>query len=146
VNTVLLYFISGESFYSGAALLLAVLVLSLFTRYTKLARLKNLITWFALILIIMAAPPFGWVFIGIFLAAFAIWYFFCNSVVHRKNVQTFSALILVALISSGIFMEYPRRALPRVTGPVGNHLVVIGDSISAGLTSQIAPLAAGNAA
>ena len=36
-------------------------------------------------------------------------------------------------------MEYPRRALPRVTGPVGNHLVVIGDSISAGITSQIPP-------
>jgi len=139
VNPVLLYFISGESLYSGAALLLAVLALSLFTAQKKLARLRNLAAWLALILIVMAAPPFSWVFVAMFCAAFAMWYFCCNSVVPKKNARTLSTLILVAVIVSGIFMEYPQRVLPRVTGPVSNHLVVIGDSLSAGLTSQVAP-------
>jgi len=139
VNPVLLYFISGESLYSGATLLLTTLTLSLFTTQKKLVRLRNLAAWLALILIVMAAPPFSWVVIAIFFAAFAIWYLSCNSFVPNKAVRILSTLIVGMAVLCGVVLEYSHRRLPDIGGVVDNHLVVIGDSISAGLTSQVVP-------
>jgi acyl-CoA thioesterase-1 len=139
VNPVLLYFISGESLYSGAALLLAVIAFSPFI-HRKLVRVRNLAAWLALIMIIMAAPPFSWAVAGMFLLTFMAWYVAWNSVViHGRKLRIASALILGLLIIHGVVLEYPHRLLPRIEGAASDHLVVIGDSISAGLAPGIPP-------
>jgi acyl-CoA thioesterase-1 len=138
VNPVLLYFISGESLYSGAALLLCVLILSLLRKQEPFVRIRNLIAWLALILIVMAAPPFSWVLIAVFFAAFVAWYFSCNTAASREILQVVATLALGAVVFYGIALEYPHRRLPIITGPVGNKLVVLGDSVSAGLDPRVA--------
>jgi acyl-CoA thioesterase I len=138
VNPVLLYFISGESLYSGGALLLMVLALSLFA-VPKSARPRNLAAWLALIMIAMAAPPLPWELIAVFFVAFTMWYACCNSSAPHRILRIGSTLSLGVLIVCGIALEYPYRGLPYITGPADNHLVVIGDSISAGLNPQVAP-------
>jgi len=77
--------------------------------------------------------------IAVFFVVFMTWYACCNSSSPHKILRIGSTLILGVLIVCGTALEYPHRQLPDITGGVGNHLVVIGDSTSAGLTSQVAP-------
>jgi len=118
--------------------LLAILPLSLFTN-RKLARFRNLAAWVAVIMMVMAAPPLSWIMIVIFFAAFILWYLSCNSFANSKTLRIVSTLILGTAVLCGVAREYSHRPLPNVAGPVGDHLVVIGDSISAGLNPQISP-------
>jgi acyl-CoA thioesterase-1 len=137
VNPVLLYFISGESLYSGAALLLVVLALSLFFT-NKFARFRNLATWVAVIMMVMAAPPVSLAAITIFLVFFAIWYFVSNSAVSNSNLRTGLTLMFGVVTLWGVALEYPHRQLPNIRHPAAPGLVVIGDSVSAGLDPRIA--------
>jgi phospholipase/lecithinase/hemolysin len=44
---------------------------------------------------------------------------------------------MATLLIFAIVLEAPHRMLPKIVGPAGDHLVVIGDSISAGLNQNI---------
>lgn len=73
MSPIALYFASGESFYLGAALLLLVIAVSPFTKRPWLLRLRNVGTWLAMAMVVMACPPFALIVDLIFLAALVLW-------------------------------------------------------------------------
>jgi lysophospholipase L1-like esterase len=139
MNPAFLYFASGESLYPGATLLVATVAIGhLNDRWMSL--LRNIAAWIGLALIIMASPPFRWLTEIAFLATFAIWYFASNSVLFARSFRIATAATLTLFLVSGIVFEFSHRQLPEILfGPVSDHLVVIGDSISAGLDRRNAP-------
>lgn len=139
MNPIFLNFASGESLYPGAALLLAAVVTG-HSNDRWMLRSRNVAAWIGLALIIMACPPFRWLIDAAFLAMFALWYVALNSVLFPKAFRIAAAVTLILFLVSGIVFEFSHRRLPEILfGPVSDHLVVIGDSISAGLGGRAAP-------
>ena len=139
MNPVFLYLASGESLYLGAALLLAAVAIG-HLNDRRMLRSRNVAAWTGLALIIMACPPFRWLIYATFLAMFALWYFASNSVVFPKAFRIATAVTLILFLVCGIVFEFSHRQLPEILfGPVSDHLVVIGDSISAGLDRRAGP-------
>ncbi len=132
MNPVFLYFASGESLYPGAVLLLATIALGQ-PNHSRIFRLRNVAAWIALALIVMASPPFGWPIEAVFFATFAIWYFASNAIASPRSFRIATASTLVLLLLLGAVSELSHRRIPTVAGPLNDRLVVIGDSISAGL-------------
>jgi acyl-CoA thioesterase-1 len=136
MNPVALYFASGESFYSGVALLVLTVAASPFLQSQWLLRVRNGIAWVSLAMIVMAWPPFASVIDVIFLGCFALWFITAN---RRKKdsswnrLQVCSTIILLALVVILTAMELPRRTMPVLVGDRSDRLVVIGDSISSGI-------------
>jgi acyl-CoA thioesterase I len=136
MNPVALYFASGESFYLGAALLLLVIAVSPFTNRPWLLRLRNVGTWLALV--VMACPPFALIVDLIFLAALVLWFIASNRSSGRwlksRPVATPVLVVLVLVLTA---IEFSHRKMPIITGKPGDHLAVIGDSISSGIDPRI---------
>lgn len=88
-------------------------------------------------MLVMAAPPFSWWEAVTFFIVFALWYFAWNFSIAKPLLKHASAVMIVALVFCAVAIEYPHRVLPKIFGPVGDHIVVIGDSISAGLNPGI---------
>jgi len=74
MNPVALYFASGESLYAGVAILMLAIVVSPFLKRQMMLRLRSVVAWLALVLTVMACPPFSWIIDAIFLALFATWF------------------------------------------------------------------------
>jgi acyl-CoA thioesterase-1 len=136
MNPVVLYFASGESLYPGAAILLIVIAISPLLRSLWLVRLRNISAWFALIMIVMACPPFPWIVDAAFLATFLLWHVGTNLTAYRKATRP-AAAILAALLIILSGLELRHRDLPLISGAPGDHVVVIGDSISAGIDPRV---------
>ena len=136
MNPVAIYFASGESFYSGVALLVLTVAASPFLQRQWLPRMRNGIAWLSLAMIVMACPPFAWVIDVIFLGCFALWLITEN---RRKTdsswtrLQVCSTIILLAWVVILTAMELPHRTIPAIVGDRSDRLVVIGDSISSGI-------------
>jgi lysophospholipase L1-like esterase len=75
-----------------------------------------LAAWFALIMIVKAAPPLPWDLIAVFFVVFMTRYARCNSSSPPKILRIGSTLILGVLIVCGTALEYPHRRLPDLTG------------------------------
>lgn len=139
MNPVILFFLSGDSLYCGAALLLLALATSPCLKQPWLLRCRNIVAWIALILIVMAGPPFPWVIDAILLMAFALWFVGSNwSVAGRawfisRLVATFVLASLLLVLPA---VELSHRGMPQIVGMPCDHLVVIGDSISSGVVPR----------
>lgn len=131
-----LYFASGESLYLGAGLLAPVAVSSTFLKRKWLFGVSNAVTWVAVALMVMACPPFPLTTYLIFLAVFLVWFISSNQTSATRLHQV-SALSLTVLLFVLTAIEFPHRRLPRIAGSASDHLVVIGDSISSGIESQL---------
>lgn len=141
MNPIVLYFASGDSLYSGAALLLLLIAVTPFIKHRWLLRLRNLLLWIGLALMVMACPPFPYWLDGIFLAVFVAWFVAWSRgnkppAPPRRRVRLLAgaALALLALLLPTL--ELPWRWRPAFTGTPADHLVVIGDSISAGISAD----------
>jgi acyl-CoA thioesterase-1 len=140
MNPLVLYFASGESLYSGAAILLLAIAVSPLVKRRLHRLLRNIAALSGLALIVMASPPFP-VFIDIgFLAVFVLWF----STVHRDvrtpvraMRRTSAAAVLAGFLLVVCGVELRHRRAPTTTGLPGDHLVVIGDSISAGIDPRV---------
>jgi acyl-CoA thioesterase I len=142
VNPVLLYFASGESLYSGAVLLILTAAISPFLKYRLLLRMRNVAAWLALVLIVMACPPFAWIVDAIFVAVFLLWFTARNTEAPGRRWATLrapatAALLVLLLVLPAV--EFSHRRMPVIKGEANGHLVVIGDSISSGLGTRVAP-------
>jgi lysophospholipase L1-like esterase len=141
VNPILLYFASGESLYSGAAPLLVTVAISPHLTHRRPLRLRNIVTWLALAMIVMACPPFSWIIDAMFGVVFFLWFVAWNKTPERSwtgfRVATMAVLLVVLLALAA--MELRHRRMPTIEGEPSDHLVVIGDSISAGLDARVAP-------
>jgi acyl-CoA thioesterase I len=140
MNPVGLYFASGESLYIGAALLLLATILSIYLKRRWLP-LRNLLTFSAFALIVMACPPFSWSVDAIFLSTFAVWFFTSNLAspgyaLAKLHVASAGVLLMLLLLLPAI--ELSHHSMPVIVGDVSDHLVVIGDSISSGIDPHIA--------
>jgi acyl-CoA thioesterase I len=138
MNPVVLYFASGESLYSGAALLLLLIALTPYIRNRWLLRLRALLLWISLALMFMACPPFPYWLDAVFLAALAVWLAAWSGMDRppappRRRFRLLAAAALTLLAILLPILELPWRQRPAFTGTPADHLVVIGDSISAGI-------------
>lgn len=140
MNLVALYFASGESLYPGAALLLLVIAISPFVERPWLVRLRNVGTWLALAMIVMACPPFPLVVDVIFVAVLVLWFVVWNRSSGRwLRSRSAAAAVLLVLLLVPTTIEFSHRKMPVITGKPSDHLVVIGDSISAGIDPRVPP-------
>jgi acyl-CoA thioesterase-1 len=139
VNPLILYFVSGESFYPGAALLTLMTVVSPSLASPRLRRARNVLAWVSLLLIVMACPPFPWFAYAGLALSFVVWYSISNFRAVGTSTRRMCSVPLVGLLVGMTISELPHRTLPVITGPTDDHLVVIGDSISAGLDPRVPP-------
>jgi lysophospholipase L1-like esterase len=141
VNPMLLYFASGESLYSGAALLLVTVAISPHLTHRRPLRLRNIVTWLALAMIVMACPPFSWIIDAMFGVVFFLWFVAWNKTPERSwtGFRVATMAVLLVVLPALAAMELRHRRMPAVEGEPSDHLVVIGDSISAGLDARVAP-------
>jgi acyl-CoA thioesterase-1 len=139
MNPLALYFASGESLYAGAATLLLTVLASRSAMKPRLSRLRNLASWFALALMVMACPPFAWIVDWIFLATLVLWLAMANDWLKWPGIEwsSFSAVALLIMLITLTASEFSHRRMPRIVGAPSDHLVVIGDSISSGIASRV---------
>jgi acyl-CoA thioesterase-1 len=138
MNPVALYFASGESFYLGAALLLLAIAVSPFMKRPWLLRLRNVATWLALAMVVMACPPFALVVDLIFLTALVLWFIASNRSSGRwLKSRSAATAVLVVLVLVLTAIESSHRKMPVVIGRPRDHLVVIGDSISSSIDPRV---------
>lgn len=135
MNPAALYLVSGDSLYPGAGLLLVAIVWP-WSPVRRLLILRSLTTWLGIALIAMACPPIsGWILI-VFLAVFLLWLSTRNQVragSPTKQLRVAATCILLVWLLAVPVSEFLHRLMPRVSGQASDHLVVIGDSISAGI-------------
>jgi len=140
MNPIALYFASGESLYLGAILLLLMTGVSLFLKHNWLWCLRNVGAWLALVLIVMACPPFTLLIDLVFIAAFVLWFIAWNREASTRTwmrLRQGSAVVLMLLLPVLTVVEFSHRTVPVITGKPSDHLVVIGDSISAGIDPSV---------
>jgi len=136
MNNIALYFASGESLYPGVALLLLAITASPFLKQGMQVRARNILCWLALCLMIIASPPISPFLAILMISLFLIWIIYSNRAAPKHSTTFLRILIasFLGVITMAIaIVEYSHRKMPTVTGPSSDHLVVIGDSISAGI-------------
>ena len=138
MNPIVLYFASGESLYPGVALLLIAIATEPLLRRHWILRLRNVLAWFALIMIVMACPPFPWTLDVVFLAVFLFWYIATN-VATRRGTLWLGTVALASLVIILPIVELQHRNLPAISGTTSDHGALIGDSISAGIDPRVPP-------
>lgn len=140
MNPVGLYFASGDSFYFGAFLLIAAILASPLLKRRWMLVIRNVASWIALAMMVMASPPFSRGVDALLIALFFAWYGTTNRLElsgawARIRVIVASCLCLSLLTVAA--MEFSRRRLPLITGVPSSDLVVIGDSISSGVSPHV---------
>lgn len=98
--------------------------------------------WMALAMIVMACPPWSWMFDTIFAITFFLWLIAWNRAAEtraRALLQIVTTAGLLVLLLTLSIVELFHRRMPVIRGPASDHLVVIGDSISSGLDSRVRP-------
>jgi acyl-CoA thioesterase I len=140
MNPAVLYFVSGESLYSGVGLLVLAIVISPFLHSRRALLLRNITAWLALAMIVMASAPFTWITYVILYGSFLFWYLasrLATPTGTKAKVQLASAALLFTLLAVLSASEFIHRRMPRIAGAPADQLVVIGDSISSGIDPRV---------
>jgi lysophospholipase L1-like esterase len=138
MNPIALYFASGESLYLGAVLLLLVIAVLPFVKRTWSLQLRNVGSWLALAMMVMACPPFPLVVDLIFVAALVLWFIASNRSSGRwLRWRIAATAVLTVLLFILTAIEFSHRRVPVIVGKASDHLVVIGDSISSGINPRV---------
>lgn len=107
---------------------------------TWLLRLRNVVAWVALALTVMASAPFALVVDLMFLTAFVLWFIASNREASTRTWMRFrygSTAVLMLFLIVLTAIEFSHRTMPVIKGSPSDHLVVIGDSISAGIDPKV---------
>lgn len=90
---------------------------------------------------IMASPPFSWAIDLVFGFIFLLWIISSHTEEGSKRRWFHNAigLTFIALLMAMLFVELTHRRMPRIEATKTNRLVVIGDSVSAGLGERFEP-------
>lgn len=137
MSPIALFFASGESLYPGAALLL-IAVAARFSRRPPVVWLGRLSTWIGLAFVIMACPPLSWGVDALLGVLFLAWLIAGSNPNGKFGRNILRIAITVAFVLSVLALsteEFLHRRWPLIEGAKSDHLVVVGDSISAGLGS-----------
>jgi acyl-CoA thioesterase-1 len=136
VNPAALYFASGDSLYLGSVLLLMAIVASPYLKRRWMLLARNIASWSALALIVMACPPLSWLVGVIGLALFSAWFIAANVATPSGTLvrlRSGAAIVLFLSVLALNASELAHRKMPLITGLPDDHLAVIGDSISSGI-------------
>jgi lysophospholipase L1-like esterase len=135
-----LYFASGESLYLGVGLLIMAIVMSSFRKPYWLPYARILATWIGVAMIVMASPPLSRNVVIFLVIIFFIW--LVTSAKSRAtswiSLQTFTSCVLLVSVLVLCAIEYRHRRMPKMHTQIDDHLVVLGDSISAGVGGSTA--------
>ena len=139
MNPLVLYMASGESLYPGAGLLLVVIAATPWLAGRWLQLVRQVLVWSAVALMVMACAPFAWWLDSLFFAALIAWLVSRGKLERlgaegRRKFRLAAGVLLAALTVLLPALEMPWRMRPRFTGARADHLVVMGDSISAGIS------------
>ena len=140
MNPLVLYFASGDSLYLGAGLIVGAVVTSQYTLNKGLMILRSLATWLGLAMIMMACPPFSWVVDAIFAAVFFCWLIASNRTRAGAGTKKLGIAVTAVLVGLTVILpvlELFRRQMPAINGAPGDHLVIVGDSISSGIDPSV---------
>lgn len=140
MNPVVRFLASGDSFYAGTALLAVTVIASECLYLAWVRRTRNLAALLALIMIVLACPPFPWSTDALFLAIFTLWLVASSNPQLVAKFPKLHLLAAVVLSSQLVWLsaeELSHRALPVVTGMPADQVLVIGDSLSSGIDSRI---------
>lgn len=136
MNPAVLYFASGDSLYLGSVLLLLAIVASPLLKRRWMLVPRNITSWVAVVLIVMASPPVFWLLDSIFFAVFVVWFIASNTVKLSATwvrLRWSAAIVLCLSVLALSVSELAHRKMPLITGIPSDHLAVIGDSISSGI-------------
>jgi len=137
MSSALLFLASGDSFYLGAMLLILSIIWPS-QESSRLTVLHTLAISLGVALIVMAAPPFSFTVDSVFGFVFVMWFFTRRTKWPRAaKFRTVSAGVLIVMLLALTSSELLHRRMPRIEGSASDHLVVIGDSISAGIDPRI---------
>ena len=142
MNPIALWLASGESLYVGAAVLVLVVGWSWWVRNRWVVRVRNFLAWVGLAMVVLACVPMAWWGYGALVAVFGGWFAFWNLGKVGKwgrVVRICSAVGLVGFRAGMRVHELPYREMREVEGATSDHLVVVGDSISAGIDGGSVP-------
>jgi acyl-CoA thioesterase I len=135
MNPIALYLASGESLYAGAMLLMGVAIVSYRCKNRWLLRLRNLLGWMALGMIILACAPAAWWAYGVVIGGYLVWFVAENVGAWRSHRKARLAAALAAILPVAALcaVEWPRRQVAELRANGAERLCVIGDSISSGI-------------
>jgi len=140
MNPLALFFASGESLYPGAGLLILGIMADPYLSRGRVALASAAATWVGLAMVVMASPPVsGWIVAG-FSAAFLLWIMSSlreDAEMLWNRLRRGGAAILLAMLLMVTGSELGHRKMPKFQGVPADHLVVIGDSISAGIDPRV---------
>jgi len=131
-----LWFASGNAFFAGAALLIAAAVVKIISRRKAGAVAARMAALMGAILVALSATPLPVWFYALWAASVA-WFLFepdRRPPLPRDAHFAAAAVVVVTLIAAA--WELPYQFTPRVDA-AGAKVVVIGDSISAGVNDDI---------
>jgi acyl-CoA hydrolase len=124
VSWVLHLFASGAAYFLGIALVLASLGLEFGTRSRAVG---SLAAWCGVSFIALSAIPSPWLLYALFAVAVSAW-----RLSQGPRRGYFRACVLASVLALTT-VEAPSRIMPRMPLQAGARMVVLGDSISAGL-------------
>ena len=142
MNPIALWLASGESLYLGVGVLILVVGWSWWVRRRWVAWVRNFLAWVGLAMVVLACVPMAWWGYGVLAGVFGVWFAFCN--LGRVGKWGWaggvcSAVGLVGMLGVLVVSELPYREMRVVEGVRADHLVVIGESISAGIGGKTEP-------
>jgi acyl-CoA thioesterase-1 len=136
MNPAALYFASGDSLYLGSVLLLLAIVASPLLKRRWMLVPRNITSWVAVVLMVMASPPVFWLLDAIFFAVFVVWFIASNTAKLSATwvrLRWGAAVVLCLSVLALSACELAHRKMPLITGTPSDRLAVIGDSISSGI-------------
>lgn len=139
MNPAALYFASGDSLYLGSVLLLLAIVASPLLKRRWMLVPRNITSWVAVVLMVMACPPVFWVLDAIFFAVFVFWFVASNTAKLSATwvrLRSGAAVVLCVSVLALSASEFAHRKMPLITGTPSDRLAVIGDSISSGINPR----------
>ena len=145
MNPIALYLASGESLYPGALLVLLVMAVSPAVKRRWAIRIRNLAAWVGLGMLVLACPPLGWWVYGGFLSVFVLWFIGWNGYLGKEEgvgryfmwMRRAATPLLAVMLVVFPAIEMKHRVMPVLIGKRADHLVVTGDSISAGIDPKV---------
>ena len=121
-------------------MLLVSVVTSAYSLSTLLIWLRRTSMWVGLAFVIMASLPLPWIFDALFGLVFLAFLISDRRPKQTDGWRRFhiaSSVLLVLVLLIIPITEFAHRRLPAIQGETSDHLVVIGDSISAGMGTHV---------
>ncbi len=137
MNPIALYLWSGDTFFWGTGLLVTAIAISPMLKRKWQLRTRNIAFYLAVIAMVIASPPFEWITDSIFVSSAILWFITWNYGRSGAWLRSATALVALAITIGMSVAEFSHRKMPTLSGASDNHIVIIGDSLSAGLDSRV---------